>query len=286
MLFRGENFGTWERFTVSFMQHLYLLLPSHSAYSPFYSSIYAEIRNPVARDRATSAEMSRSAVFFWWYVANTIRVLELLTRVLLIPYFSCILNVFLFFLWDFFSYALRIFLPNTVTLCKLCCPWDIQLRIQFRCILLSDFKLESTFNCVWPFLQQAPVQWYTLKLERKLTAYFIFIFLFFFQNNSCTCKGGEWLGDRGWCAADGIWDVPSPLTEEVLCHWQEEENKEANWPCHYWLGWGRPAARASERWGAGGRSSCCLAGYQLWQHTETTYHCLFLGTSRVNNSQS
>lgn len=69
------------------------------------------------------------------------------------------------------------------------------------------------------------------------------------QDNSCTCQGGEWLGDGRWCAADGIWDVPSPLTEEVLCHWKEEENKEASWPCHYWLGWGRPATRASERWG-------------------------------------
>lgn len=198
MLFRGENFGTWERFTVSFMQHLYLVLPSHSAYSPFYSSIYAEIRNPVARDRAASAEMSRSAVFFWWYVANTIRVLELLTRVLLIPYFSCILNVFLFFLWDFFSYALRIFLPNTVTLCKLCCPWDIQLRIQFHCIFLSDFMLESTltvYDLFFSRLQSSGTRW---NWRESLQLISFLFFYFFFRTTAARAKVvNDWVIEGG-----------------------------------------------------------------------------------------
>lgn len=47
----------------------------------------------------------------------------------------------------------------------------------------------------------------------------LMVYLVILQDNSCTCKGGERLGDRRWCAADGIRDVPSPLTEEVLCHW-------------------------------------------------------------------
>jgi len=36
---------------VSFVQCLYLVLSSHSAYSSFFSSFHAEIRNSVARDK-------------------------------------------------------------------------------------------------------------------------------------------------------------------------------------------------------------------------------------------
>lgn len=117
-----EDFGTCERFTVSFVPYLYLTLPSHAM--PFCSSMYAEVRNPVTE---TELLLQRGAEVLWFVSGGTLLVLsESWDSWGMCPLYhvSCILNVGWFFSPRFFTH-LGLPLPNTVTFCELYCPWGI-----------------------------------------------------------------------------------------------------------------------------------------------------------------
>lgn len=70
---------------------------------------------------------------------------------------------------------------------------------------------------------------------------------FMLQEYNNPGKGGGGLGSGRWGLADGLWDVPPPVTEEELCGWKEKEEQENSRIHGCWHGCRRQTAGTAQR---------------------------------------